>query len=336
MRKHERIITIGLAPAWDVSCRGQDLDWGRHVDIDEQIVRPAGKALNVSYALAWMGWESVAAGLWGRDDYEEMQRAVTRDARIEKGSKTRSSALGDPNSPSSLTTIRMTAVEGGTRRNITVVDTLHHREMHLRQKSNLASEVSLRQLNADLSELVREGDICVFAGAMPAGELLEPVVDLVRTCHRSEARIVVDTYGPALRSIITAGLAWLISPNVEELRELLGSTVEDAPEELAAAGRSLLNRMDMVLISRGAKGALVVTPDGAWTGRCTMQGKVLSTVGCGDYLLAGFLAGLRETSDPSAALMRGLKVATARAWNWTENKPWAQVEKEIAVAVEPV
>jgi 1-phosphofructokinase len=312
--KNGRIITIGLAPAWDVSCRGRDLDWGRHVEIDEQVIRPAGKALNVSYALAWMGWESVAAGLWGREDYDEMQRAVAQlGGKID---------------------VRMTAAAGSTRRNITVVDTLHHREMHLRRKSHLASGHSLRQLNADLGGFVREGDTCVFAGVMPAGELLEPGVDLVRTCQRSGARILVDTYGPALRSIVRADLAWLISPNVEELRELLGSAAEDTPETLAAAGRSLLKGMDMVLISRGAKGALIVARDHAWTGQAVTPGKALSTVGCGDYLLAGFLAGFRETGDPSAALTKGLKVATARAWGWTENKSWARVEKEIAVAIE--
>ena len=307
-----RIVTIGLSPAWDISCRGRDLEWGRHLDLDEQVIRPAGKALNVSYALAWMGGQSVAAGLWGREDYDEMRRAVER--------------LGGS------IDVQMTAVEGRTRQNVTVVDTLQHREMHLRRRSDLASEHSLRQLNTDLSKLVHAGDMCVFAGAMPAGELLEPTVDLVRTCHRAGARIAVDTYGPALGSIVEAGLPWLISPNVEELCELLGVAVEDAPERLVEAGRRLLNKMDMVLISRGEKGALIVTKDGAWTGRCETQGKVLSTVGCGDYLLAGFLAGAGETGDPAAALARGLKVATARAWGWTESESWPQADKEIAVS----
>ena len=53
------------------------------LDIDEQVVRPAGKALNVSYALAWMGGESVAAGLWGREDYDEMRRAVDAAGRAD-------------------------------------------------------------------------------------------------------------------------------------------------------------------------------------------------------------------------------------------------------------
>jgi len=303
-----------LSPAWDISCRGRDLDWGRHVDIDEQVVRPAGKALNVSYALAWMGWESAAAGLWGREDYDEMRRAVERvGGRID---------------------VQMTAIEGRTRQNITVVDTRNHREMHLRRKSELASESSLRELNGDLKKLVHEGDICVFAGAMPAGELLEPTVSLVRTCHRAGAQIAVDTYGPALQSIVEAGLPWLISPNIEELRGLLGVAVEDTPEKLAEAGRSLLDTMDMVLISRGENGALIVAKTGAWTGHSITRGKVLSTVGCGDYLLAGFLAGVQETGDPSAVLAKGLKVATARAWGWTESESWPRADKEIAVAVE--
>jgi len=111
-----RIVTIGLAPAWDVTCRGRDLDWGRHAELDCQVSRPAGKALNVSYALAWMGLRSVATGLWGRDDYDPMQRALDR--------------LGG------LIDARMTIVEGRTRHNITVVDSLNQREMHLRQRSS--------------------------------------------------------------------------------------------------------------------------------------------------------------------------------------------------------
>jgi len=314
MNTDAKIITVGLSPAWDISCRGRDLDWGRHVDIEEQVVRPAGKALNVSYALAWLGGRSVAAGLWGREDYDEMRRAVER--------------------VNGWIDAQLTAVEGRTRQNITVVDTRHHREMHLRRKSDLASESSLRQLDADLKKLVLEGDICVFAGAMPAGELLEPTVDLVQTCHHAGAQIAVDTYGLALKSIVEAGLPWLISPNVEELRGLLGVAVEDAPEKLVEAARTLLGGTEMVLISRGEKGALMVAKAGAWTGHCVTPGKVLSTVGCGDYLLAGFLAGLCETGDPSAALVRGLKVATARAWGWTESESWARADKEITVAVE--
>jgi 1-phosphofructokinase len=308
-----KMITIGLSPAWDVSCRVAGLDWGRHVDIDEQVVRPAGKALNVSYALAWMGWKSLAAGLWGRGDYSQMTHAVRQF-----GGQIRTS---------------MTPGPGATRRNITVIDTHHHREMHLRLRSELASQQSLRRLNVDLKKLVRGGDTCIFAGAMPGGDLLEQVVGLVRTCHRAGARIVVDTYGPALAGIVETGLASVLSPNVEELRDLLGRGLGNTPARLVAAARPLLEKAGTVLVSRGADGAVVVLKDGAWTGRPGVRRKTLSTVGCGDYLLAGFLAGLRETADPQAALATGLKAAAARAWGWTETRSWPQAQKDIEVSV---
>ncbi|MGE5295047.1 MAG: hypothetical protein ACM3VT_09480, partial [Solirubrobacterales bacterium] len=126
MENTGRIITVGVSPAWDVTCLGRGLDWGRHAIIDEQIVRPAGKAMNVSFALAWMGCSSVAAGLWGRDDHEEMEAAVAR-----------LSGLVEP---------RMTIVEGRTRRNVSVVDIQAHREMHLRDRKSLASIDNLKKL----------------------------------------------------------------------------------------------------------------------------------------------------------------------------------------------
>jgi 1-phosphofructokinase len=311
--KNGRIITIGLSPAWDISCRGSGLDWGRHVEIDEQVVRPAGKALNVSYALAWLGRQSLAAGLWGREDHGQMKNAVQR--------------LGG------WIRTTMTTCPESTRRNVTVVDTLRHREMHLRLRSQLASQRTLQRLNADLKKLVCKGDTCVFAGAMPGGDLLEHVVDLVRTCRNSNAYIVVDTHGPAFTAVVGAGLASVISPNVEELCGLLGREVTNAPAKLAAAARPLLERVGTILISRGAEGAVIVTEDGAWTGRSRCRREALSTVGCGDYLLAGLLAGLQDTGDPRSALATGLKVAAARAWGWTETRAWPQANSEIDVSI---
>jgi 1-phosphofructokinase family hexose kinase len=316
MESKGRIITIGLSPAWDVSCRGRDLDWGRHVEIDEQVVRPAGKALNISYALAWLGRRSIAAGLWGREDYGRMKAAVAR--------------LGG------RVLTHMTPAEGATRRNITVVDTLHRREMHLRQRSELASKRTLRRLNADLRKLVRRGDTCVLAGATPDGELLEPFLDLVRTCRDARAQVVVDTHGPTLAAVVHEGLASMISPNVEELRGLLGRTVANSPVRLVAAARPLLTKVGRVLVSRGPAGAIIVTKERAWMGRPKTRRRALSAVGCGDYLLAGFLAGMQDSANPPAALAIGLKVAAGRAWGWTETKTWPQVSEEIAVAVESV
>ena len=87
------------------------------------------------------GEKSIAAGLCGRDDYEQMLKAMRALKKFVQ--------------------VKMTAVEGGTRRNITVVDTANNREMHLRNKSELSSKKAFIKLEADLEaiRLIQDG-IC--------------------------------------------------------------------------------------------------------------------------------------------------------------------------------
>lgn len=329
MRVNGKIVTIGLCPSWDTVCRFEGIDWGEHKTVSSASSRPAGKALNISQALAWMGEENIAAGLWGRDDFEQMLKAMRALKKFVK--------------------VKMTAVDGGTRRNITVVDTVNDREMHLRNRSELASRKALRKLETDLRAIVHKGSVCVFAGAMPEDEFIGDVVRIIKSCRERDAKIVVDTYGDALKRILETGAVWLIKPNVDELRELLGGQVTDSPAGLVRAGRKLLDKVEVVLISRSKKGAVVVTKKGAWQGRCIGRSRVLSTVGCGDFLLAGFLKGLnpvrskssasngvKDKSDAGSALGTAIKVATARAWGRTEGKSWSRALREIKVAVERV
>ncbi len=316
MRRNASIITVGLSPAWDITCRGRNIDWGRHEHIEDQTIRPAGKALNVSKALAWMGQRNVAAGLWGCEGYPQMLAAVRTSWP--------------------LIDVKLTCVAGGTRQNVTIVDTAHNREMHLRSESRLASPKTLKKLQADLEKMVRKGSFCVFAGTTPDAGLVDDVIRIIKSCADRGAKIVLDTSGRPLKQIVDTGAVWLIKPNVKELCELSGQKIKDGPASLAAAGRKLLDRVEIVLISRGRKGSIVVTKQGIWQGRCVTRGRISSTVGCGDYLLAGFLKDFRGKSDPCSALKTAIKVATAKAWGWTESKRASEALRAIEAAVEQV
>lgn len=269
MGRRFKIVTVGLSPAWDITCRGADLCWGEHKVIGETSCRPAGKALNISRALAWMGQASTAAGLWGRSDYEQMVEGL----RPLKG----------------FIRVKMTAVAGATRQNVTVVDTARNRDMHLRSRSELATRGSLRRLRGDLRSVLTRRSVCVFAGAMADGELAGEVIRVVKVCGDGGGRVAVDTSGAALSKLVDAGGLWLIKPNVQELRELLGERFEDRAASLAKAARALLDRAVMVLVSRGSRGVVLVTNEGAFSGRVVGgERRTVSTVGCGDYLVAGF------------------------------------------------
>ena len=312
MGKKAEIVTIGLSPAWDITCLGPEIEWGEHKVVSEVNTRPAGKALNISRALAWMGEKNTAAGLWGEQDYQQAREALEGLRKY--------------------ISIGFTKVEGKTRQNITVVDTVKKREMHLRNKSELATKAALKKLRIDLQKIVTKKSVCVFAGAMPDEELLGEVVEIISCCRRWGAKIAVDTSGKALKRIVSASGVWLIKPNVEELSELVGERVRDTVASLVNAGRKMLERSEVLLISRGKKGAVVVSRDGTWYGRAVEGGgEVVSTVACGDYLLAGFLKGLKDKGDIGFALKQGIKVATSRALGWTESTGWPTAQRKILV-----
>jgi len=304
---------VGFAPAWDITCKAAGLNWGAHVRVENITWRPAGKALNISRALAWLGEKSTAAGLWGRGDYEQMREAMRP--------------------LSSYVKIAMTVADGATRHNITVVDTAKQRDMHLRDAGRLATSSSLRRLREDLGSIVGAGDVCVFAGRMPEGRLLSGAMAMVRNCVKHGARVVVDTSGPELRKVVSRGGLWVVKPNVEELGALVGDVVRNNVGAIVDACRGLLDEVEVVIVSRGRAGAVIVTRDCACSGRAPARrgggDEVLSTVGCGDYLLAGFLSGMVRGGDVKTALERAIKVATARAMGWTEDRKWMDVQSGV-------
>ena len=315
MKPCKLIITVAVNPCWDTLCRGKSLDWGRHEVIDEKSTRPGGKALNVSRALAWMSTKNTAAGLWGQDDLDLARKHLAD--------------LTD------FLRIAFTAASGVTRENITVVDTTGNREMHLRSVSHLASKSSLLRLRQDLAKIVTPDSICVFGGSMPQGKLLAATLDVIAACRDKGASLVIDTSGEALARIVAAGGVWLMKPNVDELRELLSQDIADSPEALLAAAQGLRANADNVLISRGPKGAIITSHDEAWTSQCTMPARKLhTTVGCGDYLLAGVLNGLTSDLDMSQALQMGVRAATAHAWGLAQQGSWESVGSVIEVSEE--
>ncbi|MBN1436367.1 MAG: hypothetical protein JW936_04775 [Sedimentisphaerales bacterium] len=317
MTTTSKIITVALSPCWDVTCWGKNLNWGHHVQIDSQESRPAGKALNVSRALDWLGIASIAAGLWGVGDYGELQSDLASWAR--------------------QITPAMTPVPGQTRHNITLIDQQRNEELHLRAPNRLASIEAIQQLREDLANLVAPEDTCVFAGSLPSGAELQAAVELTRQCKEQGGRLVVDASGRGLRDMVESGAVDFIKPNVEELVELLGRDVADEPAALAAAARTLTDQVPMILVSRGAAGAMLITAEGVWSGVCQNRDRKVSvTVGCGDYLLAGFLAGYAKKLDLQQCLRQAIAVATAKAWGLADKVDWSTAQDQVEVAVEVV
>ncbi len=294
------IITVGFSPAWDVTCIGNDLKWNTHPKLESTEYHPAGKALNICKALDWMGTASTAAGLWGSDDLGRAESIITKKF---------------PN-----IAIKFTPVAGSTRNNITIIDLQRKLEMHLRNKSKLANKSSLSQLKEDLLKVIGPKSICVFAGAF-WGENLSSCMEIIEFAKETGALIVVDTSGPALKECVRSGYCDLIKPNVKEFCHILGKDVPDRSEELKKLACKLLGDVDILLISRGSRGVVLVSTGEVISAKASSRLKLIrSTVGCGDYLLAGFLDGLVKGRSLKKSLELSTQTATAKAMNLTDKK----------------
>jgi 1-phosphofructokinase len=145
------------------------------------------------------------------------------------------------------------------------------------------------------------GDWLAGCGSLPGGLPDDYYARLVEAGHRAGAQVVIDTSGPPLVEALGAGPD-LIKPNADELAEAAGGTVDtigdvvDAAQELRARGAKT------VLASLGADGALLVGASGVRHGAAPVD-DVVSTVGAGDAMLAGYLSAADGPDDALAAAL---------------------------------
>ncbi len=156
------------------------------------------------------------------------------------------------------------------------------------------------------------GDTLVLSGNAPAN-LPEALDELARLANGRGARLVVDTAGEPLRRAL-AFRPFLIKPNADELAELCRAPVPDAGAAMTLARTLRAQGVGNVLVSLGADGAVLAAADG-----CVYRAEALGTfsirssVGAGDSMLAGFLAGLHSGRGYDGALQLAAAAGTATA-----------------------
>lgn len=280
------IVAVALNPAVDRVLEVPRLTLGAH-QVSNLLARYlGGKAVNLAKDLALLDVPCVLTGLVGRAEFDYYAQDLRRFG------------VG----------MEMMPVAGQTRENITLVDPVARSETHLRDRGFTISRDELAAFRSKLASLAQPGTIFVYSGSLPRGIGPAELADLLGICRQAGADLAVDTSGAALAATLDAS-PWLIKPNREELEELLGRRVPTT-EDLLAAGRDLASRIGLVLVSCGAGGAYLFAGKSAWHACCEIPAnRIASTVGCGDALLAGFLAGLHKGLEYPGAL--GLAVATA-------------------------
>jgi 1-phosphofructokinase len=302
----ELIVTISLNPAIDRVLETPNLRLGGHVKAREVLRHPAGKALNVSRALARLGHSSVATGFIGQENLAEFEALGGRDG----------SAPG--------LSANWVAVPGRTRENITLIDPVARTDTHIRDAGIDVTDADLTALAHKLATLVQPGSTAVFAGSLPPGMDEAQLATLLHEAAKHGARIVLDLPGNCLRNLLhrppmPLPPIWLLKGNTEEIAEALGQDPEvfnDRVEFLALA-RMLSARTHWLAITLGATGAWLLGPETALSGRidpATAAPPAVDTVGCGDCFLAGFLSAEGAGADAAGMLRLALAAATANLY----------------------
>jgi 1-phosphofructokinase family hexose kinase len=287
------IITIGFNPALDRVLECPDFHVGGHQPARQVARLAAGKAANVSRALAQIGTDSIATGFVGTDELEFFHEQL-----LECG-------------PGRIL-CHFVEVTGKTRENISILDPKRRLETHLRDRGFVVTSEEIRVLERRLLHDLRPGDIAVFSGSLCEGVSTEYFGQLLDQCAAAGAKVIVDTNGEAAKEAARHPL-WLAKPNLAELGEMVGKEIPNAASAARDAASGLLKQIEQVLVSRGNAGAVLVTRQGAWSARMATRDVPIRTVGCGDHLVAGFIAERVAGRDMEAALRMGVALATARA-----------------------
>ena len=109
---------------------------------------------------------------------------------------------------------------------------------------------------------------------------------------------------------------FLIKPNHFELGDLFGVRIGSEEDIVKYAKKLQEKGARNVLVSRGKEGATLITENGAVHTIGIIPGKPLNSVGCGDSMVAGFIAGYMEKRDYAYALRLGSACSNATAFSY--------------------
>ena len=282
----DRIVTVTLNPTIDRLIETPGLTLGAHQKGRLLSRRPAGKAINVSRALATLGVPSLPVGWVGRDEHALFDEEVR--------------AMG--------LTPRFIPIADRSRDNITLIDPQAGMATHIRDVGPRISPSELSALFDVLDEVAGPGAAIVFNGSTPDGLSPSDFAAMLKRVAAAGAALVVDTSGEALRAAVKERL-FLLKVNEEELTEAVGEH-----DDIGTAGESLAVNVDNVLISLGESGAMLISGDTVLRANApALPSPVLSTVGCGDSMLAGFLAALIKGEPLEECTARSVAVGSASA-----------------------
>ena len=283
------IYTVTFNPALDYVVRVDQFTLGAVNRTVQEHIFYGGKGINVSAVLANLGFANTALGFVAGFTGEE----------IERGAKT----LGFDSD--------FIHVEKGMSRINVKLKAEDETEIN-----GIGPEIEpkdVQELFAKLDRL-KKGDVLVLSGSIPSSISDTIYEEIMERLEGRGIRIAVDATKELLLNVLQYH-PFLIKPNNHELGEMFG-TVLQTEEEIVHYAKLLQERgAENVLISMAGDGAILVAENGEIYKRKPPKGIVKNSVGAGDSMVAGFIAGYLKSGDFEEALKLGTAAGSASAFS---------------------
>lgn len=282
------IYTVTFNPAIDYIVHTGTMQMGQVNRSQGEELYFGGKGINVSFVLHELGLPSKALGFV----------AGFTGAAIEAGIQEQGIATDFVHLDSGFSRINVKIKSG--------------EETELNGQGPNISEAAVAELFEKLNQL-QDGDVLILAGSIPNTMPTDSYEKILAHLSDKKIKVVVDATKDLLLKVLPYH-PFLIKPNNHELGELFGVTLHSI-EEIATYAKKLQEMgAQNVLISMAGDGALLIDETGKQHVCGVCKGTVKNSVGAGDSMVAGFVAGSMH-GDYEAALKLGTAAGGATAFS---------------------
>ncbi|WP_370773850.1 1-phosphofructokinase [Clostridium sp.] len=283
------IYTITFNPALDYIVKMDEFNLGHVNRSNNEFVYAGGKGINVSIVLNNLEVKSKALGFIAGFTGDEIERRVR-----EFGCDTDFIKLK----------------EGMSRINVKIKADV---ESEINGGGPDISSEALEKLYAKLDTLTT-GDILVLAGSIPKTMPTDIYERIMERLQEKNVRFIVDTTGESLLKVLKYN-PFLIKPNHHELGELFGVKLNSKEEVIEYARKLKDMGAQNVIISMAGDGAVLIDSNGGVTTSTVPKGVVKNSVGAGDSMVAGFIAGYLNSEKIEDGFKLGVATGSASAFS---------------------
>ncbi len=275
---------------------------------EEEVIFPGGKGINVSIVLKNLGTESTAMGFLAGFTGHEIERLLK-----EKGVKSDFIYLN----------------HGDSRINVKIVPSAHAKETAINARGPVIEAEKIQELYDRLDQL-KAGDMLVLSGSIPSSMPSDIYMDIMKHLEGRGIDITVDATRQLLAKVLPLH-PFLVKPNHHELAELFNVEISTKDDVEKYARRMQEMGARNVLVSMAGDGAVLVGESGKAYRLDAPKGKLVNSVGAGDSMVAGFLAGWAKHHNEEEAFRWGVCTGSASAFS-TE----LAAEKEVLALLEQI